>query len=137
MNCVRSRSGLRCWCRGRSFVEEDAWIGFDRRIVRDTVRQEVPRPKRVQLGPKFRKIDRLLFQRLKDHLVADLADPHFLSLEAEFLGQADGLAAAMHEDLGGGCHSAPLSSCDVYQCYISPWRPRQPSPTIGQRPTGG
>jgi hypothetical protein len=51
-------------CRGRSFVEEDASIGFDRRIVRDAVRQVVACPKRVQLSPEFCKIDGLLFQRL-------------------------------------------------------------------------
>jgi hypothetical protein len=52
-------------------------------------------------------IERPLFQRLKDHLVADLADPDLGALEAEFLGQAHGLAAAMHEQFGGCAHDPP------------------------------
>ena len=46
-------------------------------------------------------IERLLRDRLQDHLVADLGDAHLGALEAEFLGQDHRLAVAIHDQFSG------------------------------------
>jgi hypothetical protein len=47
----------------------------------------------------------LLFDRLEQHAVTDLAHAYFRAGQPEFLRQPDSLAAAMHEDLCGRfCH---------------------------------
>ena len=60
------------WCRGRSFVEEDPGIGLRWRLVRDAVGKKIPRAEFIETRKPCVNIDRLLFQRLQDYLVADL-----------------------------------------------------------------
>src|SRR5258708_37454750 len=77
---------------------------IERGAVSAAVRHEVTCPVLVKPCAELLEIDGRLFQRLQHHLVADLADAHFGALEAKPLGQAHRLAAAVHEQFGGGCH---------------------------------
>src|SRR5216684_8252211 len=78
-----------------------------RRLVRNTLGEEISSAEFIETREPRLHIKGLLFQRLENDLVADLADPHLGALEAEFFGQAHGLAAAMHEQLGGCTHDPP------------------------------
>ena len=65
------------------------------------VGQEISSAEFIEAGEPCLRIKGLLFQRFQNDLVADLADPHLSAFEAEFLGQAYRLAAAVHEQFGG------------------------------------
>src|SRR5207249_993553 len=56
----------------------------------------------------------------KDDLVALLADEHLVGRELVLLGQADGLTAVGHEDLGGAWHGGdgpPQPLCHIPLVY--------------------
>ena len=68
----------------------------DRNALRQETSAGFIKARELGLHVKRRRLD-----RLKDHLVADLADPHFGALEAKIPGQLHGLGAAVHEQFGG------------------------------------
>src|ERR1700722_14178307 len=111
----RSRDATRCERRRAgelpaqetlpgSSLEKDPRIEFGRSFVENTLGEEITPTELIEAREPCLRVERLLVDRLENHLVADLADLHFGALEAKFLGQPHGLAAAMREKLGGWAH---------------------------------
>jgi hypothetical protein len=98
---------------------KDSRVGLERRIVRDAVGEEIAPAEFIETREPRLRVERLFFQWLEDHRVANLADPHLGPIETEFFRQADGLTTAVHEQLGGCAHD-PLLVIDAIDKYITP-----------------
>ena len=82
-------------------------------VVRDL--GEMAPAERVDLRPEGFRVERGFLDRLEDDPVPIPAHPHLLAGQTKFLGQANRLAAAMHEDLGYRGHGAGI----FQQRYLS------------------